>query len=174
MGCCLLLLRIEPEGSRTLGRLALTAGTMLAFVTVAIPLQLDKEWITIGWALEAAALVWVYLRIPHRGLLATAAVLYGVVFVRLVFNPAVFEYHPRTTTPIWNWYLYTYLVPAVAMFVGAKLLEEKDAWMSRMRAALSTAGTVLLFLLVNIEIADFFSEGDALDVRFRCGPLDRI
>ena len=44
------------------------AGAVLAFVTVAIPLQLDKQWITIGWALEGAALAWLFRRIPHRGL----------------------------------------------------------------------------------------------------------
>jgi hypothetical protein len=47
------LLAIEPAHQRDRGRLALVAGAALAFVTVAIPLQLDKQWITIGWALEA-------------------------------------------------------------------------------------------------------------------------
>ena len=66
------LLRIEPAGERDLGRLALVAGAALAFVTVAIPLQLEQQWITIGWALEGAALAWLYRRIPHRGLLYAA------------------------------------------------------------------------------------------------------
>ena len=52
------LLRIEPAEERDLGRLALVAGTALAFATVAIPLQLNHQWITIGWALEGAALAW--------------------------------------------------------------------------------------------------------------------
>ncbi len=63
------LLRMEPAGERDIGRLALVAGAALAFVTVAIPLQLSHQWITIGWALEGAALAWLYRRIPHRGLL---------------------------------------------------------------------------------------------------------
>ena len=54
------LLKIEPAEERSLGRLALVAGAALAFITVAIPLQLEKEWITIGWALEGAALAWLY------------------------------------------------------------------------------------------------------------------
>ena len=58
------LLSLEPPGQRDLGRLALVAGAALAFVTVAIPLQLKQQWITIGWALEGAALAWVYKRIP--------------------------------------------------------------------------------------------------------------
>ena len=58
-----LLLRIEPSGQRDLGRLALVAGATLAFLTVAIPLQLRHQWITIGWALEGAAVAWLYTRI---------------------------------------------------------------------------------------------------------------
>src|SRR5262249_59160889 len=52
------LLRMEPVGARDLGRLALVAATALGFATVAIPLQLNRQWITIGWALEGAALAW--------------------------------------------------------------------------------------------------------------------
>ena len=102
------LLRIQPPGSRDLGRLALVAAASLAFVTVAIPLQLREQWITIGWALEGAALAWLFRRIPHRGLLYGAAALLVVVFVRLAVNPDIFAYEPRgacgsstgTSTPI--------------------------------------------------------------------------
>jgi hypothetical protein len=73
------LLRTEPAGQRDLGRLALVAGGALAFVTVAIPLQLREQWITIGWALEGAALAWLYRRIPHRGLLYFALGLLAAV-----------------------------------------------------------------------------------------------
>src|SRR5206468_7051210 len=41
------LLAIQPPGRRDLGRLALVAGSALAFATVAIPLQLKHQWITI-------------------------------------------------------------------------------------------------------------------------------
>ena len=78
-----LLLRIQPAGKRDLGRLALVAGAALAFLTVAIPLQLRQQWITIGWALEGAAVAWLYTRIRHRGLLLASVGLLGAVFVRL-------------------------------------------------------------------------------------------
>jgi len=113
------LLRIEPVGERLLGRLAMTAAAALAFITVAIPLQLDKQWITIGWALEGAALVWLFRRIPHRGLLVWSGALLAAVFVRLAVNPAVLSYHPASHRAIVNWYLYTYLVSAAAFFFAA-------------------------------------------------------
>ena len=120
------LLRIEAAGERDLGRLALVAATALAFATVAIPLQLSNQWITIGWALEGAALAWLYRRIPHKGLLAAAAALMAVVFVRLVLNPAVFVYEPRGSVRFFNWYLYAYATCAGAMMVAARWLSTTD------------------------------------------------
>ena len=167
------LLRIEPASERMLNRLALVAAAALGFVTVAIPLQLDREWITIGWALEAAGLLWLYLRIPHRGLVFWSAALYAAVMVRLVFNPAVLSYHPRSATPILNWYLYTYLVPAAACFIGALAIRKLPEW-SKFGTALRAAGTVLLFLLLNIEIADFYSKGPAITFNFNAGLAQNL
>jgi uncharacterized membrane protein len=164
------LLHLEPPGERSLGRLAMMAGAVLAFITVAIPLQLEKQWITIGWALLAAALAWLWRRIPHQGLLLWTVGLLAAVFVRLVFNPAVFSYHPRGTVPIWNWYLYTYVVCAASFFAVAWFCRDQTEslfqGLPRMRTLASAGGTVLLFLVLNIEIADYYSKGPDLTFNF--------
>ncbi|MGA8808245.1 MAG: DUF2339 domain-containing protein [Thermoanaerobaculia bacterium] len=166
------LLRIEPAGERLLSRLALTAAAALAFITIAIPLQLEKQWITIGWALEGAALVWLYRRIPHRGLLAWSGALFAAAFVRLAINPAVLSYHPASHHAIVNWYLYTYLVSAAAFFVAAWLLPANDdAEFNGARPIVNAGGAILLFLLVNIEIADFYSTGPTLTFNFLSSSL---
>ncbi len=162
------LLRLDAPGERQITRLATVAGAALAFITVAIPLQLDRQWITIGWALEGAALVWLFTRIPHRGLLAWSGGLLAIVFVRLVFNPAVFSYHPSSHTPIFNWYLYTYLVAAASYFFAA------SRWPRHIRGGViagNVAGTILLFSLLNIEIADYFSTGRAITFDFFSSSL---
>jgi uncharacterized membrane protein len=164
------LLRLEAPGARALGRLALVAGAALAGVTVAIPMQLEKEWLTIAWALEGAALAWLYGRIPHRGLLLACAALLATAFVRLAVNPEVFVYAPRSEVRIWNWYLYTYAIAAAAFFVAGWLLRRTDdelvAGAPRVAAVLPALGTVLLFLLLNIEIADYYATGPRLTFRF--------
>lgn len=162
------LRRFELPATEELGRLALVAAAALAFITMAIPLQLEKQWITIGWALEGAALVWLFTRIPHRGLMAWAAGLLGAVFIRLALNPAVLTYHAPGERAIFNWYLYTYAVSAAAFFATAYWLPL--AW-KRSIAAASTLGTILLFLLLNIEIADFFATGPALTFNFLTSSL---
>jgi uncharacterized membrane protein len=169
------LIKLEPLEDRDLGRLALVAAAVLGFITLAIPLQLEKQWITIGWALEGCALAWLYLRVRHRGLLACSVGLLTVVLIRLTLNPAVFTYHARSEVPIFNWYLYTYLVAAAACLAAAYLLRHENKlfdveWLKPVRL-LSSYGTVLLFLLLNIEIADFFATGPALTFRFSGASL---
>jgi len=163
------LLRLEPIGSRDLGRLALVAATALGFATVAIPLQLNRQWITIGWALEGAALAWTYRRIPHRGLLYWSSALFTVVFARLALNPAIFVYEPRGYR-VFNWYLYAYATCAAAMFIGAWWFSNTQDRLltNRLRASalLPAVGVVLLFILLNIEIADFYATGPAITFRF--------
>jgi hypothetical protein len=166
------LLRVEPKGDRTLDRLAMVAGSVLAYITVAIPLQLGKEWITVAWALEGAALVWLFRRIPHRGLLLWSGALMAIVAIRLTLNEAIFDYHPRSGLPILNWYLYTYLVSAAAFFVAARLWPVEERKRVRWAVpALNSAGAVLLFFLLNIEIADYFSKGAHLTFNFFSSSL---
>jgi uncharacterized membrane protein len=164
------LLHLEPEGRRDLGRLALVAGAALAFATVAIPMQLRQQWITIGWALESAALAWLYRRIPHKGLLYSTVALFIVVFVRLGLNPAVFVYEPRGAARVFNWYLYSYATCAAAMFLATWWLSKTDdrlpAGLPRPTTVLPAAGVILLFLLLNIEVADFYAVGPEITFRF--------
>jgi hypothetical protein len=164
------LLRLEGSGARDMTRLALVAGAALALVTVAIPLQLDHQWITIGWALEGAALAWLYWRVPHRGLLAAATALLLVVFVRLALNPSIWTYEPRGALRIFNWYLYTYAIASIAMFVAAWFLSRTEdrlaSWLPRSSRLLPALATVLLFLLLNIEIADYYATGPTITFRF--------
>ncbi len=164
------LLRMQTAAERDLGRLALVAGAALAFVTVAIPLQLEKQWWTIGWALEGAALAWLYRRIPHRGLLAWSMALLAAVFVRLALNPEVLIYVPRGPMRIFNWYLYAYVISAAAFLAAAwwfsKTEDRLAGWLPRSSSVLSAGAVVLLFLVLNIEIADFYATGQEIMFRF--------
>src|SRR5436190_14806490 len=91
-------------------------------ITLIFPIEFERQWITVGWALEGAALCWLFRRVPHPGLRLAGVVLLGVVFVRLALNPAVLTYHPRAGFPILNWYLYTYGIATACMFAAARLL----------------------------------------------------
>ena len=165
-----MLLRREPQGQRDLGRLALVAGAALAFITVAIPVQLKHQWITIGWALEGAALAWLYKRVPHKGLLLATTALLATVFVRLSINPQVFLYEPRGSMRIFNWYMYTYAICAAALLLAAWWLAPTSdsvvRGLPRVSRLLPAGAVILLFLLLNIEIADFYAAEPTVTFHF--------
>ena len=149
--------------AQTSGVIASIGAVTLAFLTAAVPITLSKQWITVAWALEAAALAWLYLRVAHNGLFVASALLALSTAVRLVANPSLWEYHPRSGIVVFNWYLYTFGLPALAFFATAYLLKN-DATAKRYRypSALWFTGGAVLFVLLNVEIADAYSTGQTI------------
>jgi uncharacterized membrane protein len=102
-------------------------------------------------------------------MLASSALL-AAVFVRLALNPSIWTYEPRGELRILNWYLYTYLVAAAAMFVTGWFLTKTEDRVAeslpRISRVLPAAGVILLFILLNIEIADYYADGPEITFRF--------
>jgi len=169
LGLFALLKRTPLSSPARNAQMALFGGAALFFITLIFPIQFDREWITVGWALEGAALCWLFHRVPHPGLRLAGVALLVVVFVRLALNPAVLSYHPRAAFPIVNWYLYTYGIATVCLFAAARLLAPpRHLILGRSVLPLLYAlGTVLAFLIVNIEIADYFSISGTVVLTFQ-------
>jgi uncharacterized membrane protein len=171
----------DPRRTRALAWFATVA---LSFATVAIPLQLEREWITIGWALEGLAVMVLWTRLDHPGLKYFGLALLGAATVRLVANPAVFGYYPRPAWRIVNWLLYTYFVPAAAMLaasgvLGRRELERARPWEREIlygrgwpvgAMAAGLAGLVVVFVWINLAIVDWFATGETLVVSFERLP----
>ncbi|MDQ2658823.1 MAG: DUF2339 domain-containing protein [Verrucomicrobiota bacterium] len=149
-------------------RLAWQGSAALLFLSLVFPLQFEREWVTLGWALEGLALLAFFRKVPNAGLRLVGAGMLGLAFVRLALNPAVFEYHPRTPVRIWNWYLYAYGLTSACLLVGARLMQPyRETLLARIiPRLLYTLGALLTFLLLNIEIADFYSIGPTLTFSF--------
>jgi len=163
------------------------AAVALCFVAVAIPLQLEKEWITIGWALEGLAVIALWTRLDHPGLKWFGLALLAATSARLVANPALLGYYPRSTQRLVNWLLYTYLVPAAALLGSAALLRPSEAerrrdWEEGLyagRRAVGAAGAVVaaivvVFVWINLAIADWFATGTTLTLSFGDQPPQRL
>ena len=168
LGLRRLLKTLPADAPHRLAQLAWSGGVALFFITLIFPVQFDKQWITVAWALEGAALCWLFHRVPHPGLRLAGIGLLLTAFARLALNPAVLSYHERAGTPVLNWYLYAYAAVAVSLFAAARLLAPPRHVVAGINVPplLQTLGTVLTFLLVNIEIADFFSTGATLTFEF--------
>jgi len=168
VGTFVLIRNKQADPSSGDARLAWQGGAALFFLTLIFPIQFDREWVTLGWALEGLALLWLFRRIPNRGLRYVGVGLLTLAFVRLALNPAVLEYHRRSETPIWNWYLYAYGITILCLFLGAWLFAPPRSSVFERRAPtfLYSLGAILTFLLLNIQIADYFSIGPTLTFSF--------
>ncbi len=164
-------LRAAPAGrTATIWLLAVS----LSLVSVAIPLQLEKSWITIGWALNGVAVLALWRRFDAPGLKYFGLGLLGAAAVRLTLNPAVLGYYPRGRWPVLNWVLYTYWVPAAAMLAGWRLLEDREVerlrdWEERLAgrraagaAACGLAALGVVFAWLNLAVVDLFGTGPML------------
>jgi uncharacterized membrane protein len=153
------------------------AAVAAGFVTLAIPLQLSNEWLTIGWVLEATALLALDSRLRHAGLRYFALALYALVLIRLSPIPYLLEYHERGAWRLVNWLSYTYLVPALSFSVGSYLLSKYEvaersasekqligAWGERpIFSGLLFSGVVaLVFVWLNLTIIDWYATGPYL------------
>ncbi len=120
LGVILLLKNTPVDSPARNAQLAWFGGIALFFITLIFPIQFEREWITIGWALEGAALCWLLHRVPHRGLGLAGVGLLLAAFARLALNPAVLDYHARSGVPVLNWYLYAYGI-TIALFVCRRI-----------------------------------------------------
>jgi uncharacterized membrane protein len=158
----------RADNPTRLTQLAWFGGVALFFITLIFPIQFEKQWITLGWALEGAALCWLFRRVPHPGLRGTGTVLLVASFVRLALNPAVLEYQTRGETAILNWQLYAYSLSALALFAAAFWLTPPNHHWGKLnlRGLFCALGGILLFLLLNIEIADAFTPAGLRSITF--------
>jgi uncharacterized membrane protein len=124
----------------------------VAFLTIAIPLKLDAHWITIGWLVESAALLWVSVKTKTDLLryLAVAALILGII--RLLFYSQM-----RTDTLIFNSRFATYLI-AIAVLGAIAYFGEKHASEQEMVFIhIAVVGLNLLTLVaLTLEASNYF------------------
>ena len=163
-----ILRTVSEDNSKRLNHLAWFGGVALFFITLIFPIQFDRQWLTVAWALEGAALLWLFHRVPHPALRVTGVVLLVISFVRLAMNPEVLGYHVRSDIAILNWYLYAYGIAAAVLFAGARLLAppRQNVMGINTPPILNALGVILAFLLLNLEIADYFTAPGTLALAF--------
>jgi uncharacterized membrane protein len=141
------------EGDGALAALAVSAA---ALVTLAVPMEFDRQWIGLLWSLEIPALVWLAGRLRLRQLELAACAVAALVLVRLVVNPGVLGYPIGDGVPF-NWTLYGYGVPAAALLVSAWLLRRIGRRVVADAAEIATA--VLGFVYLSLNVRQFFNPG---------------
>jgi uncharacterized membrane protein len=178
-GLALLLAALYGVATETLAKRApprpgLAASTAIfstgsvAALALALTLALEKGWLTVGLALMVPGIAWIAEKRPLPFLRRLAAALIVIVVLRVGYDPRIVG-GDIGTTPIFNWLLYGYGVPALSFWVAGHLLRRRaDDVPARMADAAAILFTVLLAF---VEIRHLMNHGDIFRGAMRLGEL---
>ena len=136
---------------------ALFATGAVAALALALTMMLEKGWLTIALALMVPGIAWVADKRPLPALRVLAAMVGVLVMVRIAREPRIVD-DDVGTTPIFNWLLYGYGIPAAAFWWGGYLLRRRaDDAPTRM---IESGAILLTVLLAFLEIRHVINHGD--------------
>jgi uncharacterized membrane protein len=136
---------------------ALFATGTLSALALALTFALDKGMLSIAIALMSLGTAWVAMQRPIPFLRSLAAILAGIVVARTVYEPRIAG-DAVGTTPIFNWLLWGYGVPALSFWVGSILLRRRGD--DAPQRTLESAAIVFTVLLVFLEIRHALNGGN--------------
>jgi uncharacterized membrane protein len=126
---------------------AIFATGAIAALALALSLALEKGWLTIALALMVPGIAWVAEQRAWPALRWLAAAVTLGVLGRIFWDPRIVG-DAIGTTPIFNWLLYGYGVPAASfLLAGHMLRRHADDVPARMVDAAAILFTVLLIVL---------------------------
>jgi uncharacterized membrane protein len=129
--------------------LAAYAVGILGSTIFAATLALGEAWLTVALALHLPAIGWIEgrIRLPVLRRLALGVAI--IVLIRLIMNPYVLDYS-LGPTPIFNWLLYGYGVPAASFIIATRQFGSRT---DDMLVAVLEAGSILFSLaLLSLEL----------------------
>ena len=136
---------------------ALHAAGTVAALALALTFSLEKGWLTVALALMVPGIAWIANERPVPLLRWLAAAVTVLVVARIGWEPRIVG-GDVGTTPVFNWLLYGYGIPAAAFWLGGHLLRKNaDDQPTRM-----VEGAAILFtvLTVFLEIRHYMNGGD--------------
>jgi uncharacterized membrane protein len=146
----------EPRPGTSIA-IALFATGALAALALALTFALEKGWLTIALALMSLGTAWISVQRPIPFLRTLAAILAGIVVLRIGYEPRIAG-NAVGDTPIFNWLLWGYGVPALSFWIGSIFLRRNgdDAALR----AVEAAAILFTVLLAFMEIRHAVNGGD--------------
>ncbi|WGS22291.1 MULTISPECIES: DUF2339 domain-containing protein [unclassified Bradyrhizobium] len=137
--------------------IALFATGALASLALALTFALDRGWLTIALALASMGTAWLSVQRPIPFLRWLAAILAAIVMLRIGYEPRIAG-DAVGTTPIFNWLLWGYGIPALSFWAGGHFLRRNgDDVPLRM---VESAAILFTVLLAFMEIRHAVNGGD--------------
>ncbi len=135
---------------------SLRAGTV-ASLALALTFALERGWLTVALALMVPGIAWIADKRPLPMLRQLCIVLVGLVIARILWDPRIVG-NDVGTTPILNWLLWGYGVPALSFWIGSMILRRRgDDLASR---SVESAAITFTVLTVMLQIRHLMNDGD--------------
>jgi uncharacterized membrane protein len=136
---------------------ALFATGTLGALALALTFALEKGWLTIALALMSMGSAWISMQRPIPFLRSLSAILAAIVVLRIGYEPRIVG-DAVGTTPIFNWLLWGYGIPALSFWVGSIFLRRRgdDAPLR----TVESAAILFTVLLAFMEIRHAVNGGD--------------
>jgi uncharacterized membrane protein len=136
---------------------ALFATGTLGALALALTFALEKGWLTIALALMSMGTAWISMQRPIPFLRTLAAILAAIVVARIGYEPRIAG-DAVGTTPIFNWLLWGYGVPALSFWIASHFLRRRgdDAPLR----VVESAAILFTVLLAFMEIRHAVYGGD--------------
>jgi len=145
------------RGMQSRREILLLIAVALTFVTIAIPIQLRSNWITIAWAVEGVAILWAALEIQSVRLRAHAFALFALAFGKFLFWDTPSGYRPAFI-PVFNRYFLSSLAVIGCYMAAVYLFERRKLDNERTTKLVIGLGAALTFwLLLSIETYTYFA-----------------
>ena len=137
--------------------IALFATGTLAALALALTFALEKGWLSIALALMSLGTSWISMQRPIPFLRSLAAILAGIVVLRIGYEPRIVG-DAIGSTPIFNWLLWGYGIPALSFWTASYFLRRRgdDAPLR----AVESAAILFTVLLVFLEIRHAVNGGE--------------
>ena len=134
------------------------AGIGFMLSVIAVPIQFDKHWITIGWAAEALVFSVLGFSLQSFKLRVLANIVFLGSFIRLMFFESILvpDAAAWTNTRFLS-YMAVFLFSAAAAYVFASKRSELDQRESAAPSFLLVAGFCVFVAAVSLEIWDFYN-----------------
>lgn len=136
---------------------AIFAIASIASLALALTMALEKGWLTIALALTVPGIAYVAEKRPLPILRKLAALLAMVVTARIAYDPRIVGADVGTT-PVFNWLLWGYGVPAISFWAAGYLLRRRTDDASA--RVVDSAAILFTVLLVGQQIRHYVNGGD--------------
>ena len=135
-------------------------GVALTFVTIAIPIQLRSNWITIAWAIEGLMMLWTGIETSSKRLRITACTLFGLALIKLLIWDSPYG-NRGAFIPVFNRYFLSSLFVIGCLFGAAgvyqRLGKRKNISVNGVTLTFVLAAVVAFWLVSSVETHTFFT-----------------